>query len=198
MLRIDWRLSLLALLPLPLVSASVRHFGKRIHDLTEQSQAKLAELSARVQEGMAGIRIVKAFVQEHSEIDEFDKLNRELVGRNRDLIRITSIFSPTMQLFIGFAVLVVSGMAAVRSFHLESRLATLLRSPRHVRVADDRLQLGRRTFSNTARASMEPFGLTFQCGTHGQRCCEQLGTASHRPGEIRFQDSSFSYNGVQH
>ena len=47
MLRIDWQLTLLALLPLPLVSFSVRHFGRRIHDLTEEAQAKLADLSAR-------------------------------------------------------------------------------------------------------------------------------------------------------
>src|SRR5579884_3927452 len=42
MLKIDWRLTLFALLPLPLVSYTVHHFGKKIHDLTEESQAKLA------------------------------------------------------------------------------------------------------------------------------------------------------------
>ncbi len=107
MLRIDWRLTLVSLIPLPLVSYSVRYYGKRIHDLTEESQAKLADLSARVQESMAGIRVVKAFVQEDYEIDEFDKMNRSLIAKNRELIRVTSIFYPVMQLFIGFAVAVV-------------------------------------------------------------------------------------------
>jgi len=107
MLKIDWRLTLLSLLPLPLVSYSVRHFGKRIHDLTEESQAKLADLSARVQESMAGIRVVKAFVQEHYEIDEFNKMNRSLVNKNRELILNTSLFYPAMQLFIGLSVVVV-------------------------------------------------------------------------------------------
>src|SRR5207244_7281323 len=87
MFRINWKLTLLALLPLPAVSLSVRHFGKRIHDLTEESQARLADLSARVQESLAGIRVVKAFVQENYEIDEFDRLNRSLVAKNRELIR---------------------------------------------------------------------------------------------------------------
>src|SRR6516162_8841810 len=45
MLKIDWQLTLFALLPLPLVSYSVRHFGRKIHDLTEEAQAKLADLS---------------------------------------------------------------------------------------------------------------------------------------------------------
>jgi ATP-binding cassette, subfamily B, multidrug efflux pump len=107
MLRIDWRLTLVSLLPLPVVSYSVRHFGKRIHDLTEAAQAKLADLSARVQESMAGIRVVKAFGQENYEIDEFDGMNHALIAKNRELIRVTSIFYPVMQLFIGLALVIV-------------------------------------------------------------------------------------------
>lgn len=107
MLGINWQLTLLALLPLPLVSLGVRHFGKKIHDLTEESQSKLADLSARVQESMAGIRVVKAFVQEKHEIAEFEGMNRSLVAKNRELIRVTSVFYPTMELMIGLAVVVV-------------------------------------------------------------------------------------------
>src|SRR5438132_14392738 len=52
MLRINWQLTLLALLPVPLVSLGVRHFGKRIHDRHEESQARVADLSARTQDRM--------------------------------------------------------------------------------------------------------------------------------------------------
>src|SRR5262245_23020192 len=110
MLRINWQLTLLALLPLPLVSFSVRHFGKKIHDLTEESQGRLADLSARVQESMAGIRVVKAFVQEKHEITEFERTNQSLVAKNRELIRVQSVFYPTMELMIGLAVVVVIWM----------------------------------------------------------------------------------------
>ena len=110
MLRIHWQLTLLALLPLPAVSWSVRHFGKKIHDLTEESQAKLADLSARVQESMAGIRVVKAFVQEKHEITQFDQMNQSLVAKNRELIRAQSVFYPTMELMIGLAVVIVIWM----------------------------------------------------------------------------------------
>jgi ATP-binding cassette subfamily B protein len=107
MLRINWQLTLLALLPLPAVSISVRHFGRRIHDLTEESQSRLADLSARVQESMSGIRVVKAFVQEKYEIRDFEKMNQSLIAKNRELIRVQSVFYPTMELMIGFAVVVV-------------------------------------------------------------------------------------------
>jgi ATP-binding cassette subfamily B protein len=107
MLRINWQLTLLALLPLPAVSISVRHFGRRIHDLTEESQSLLADLSARVQESMSGIRVVKAFVQERYEIRDFEKMNQSLIAKNRELIRVQSVFYPTMELMIGFAVVVV-------------------------------------------------------------------------------------------
>src|SRR3989442_13821192 len=107
MLRIHWQLTLLALVPLPAVSLGVRHFGKRIHDLTEESQSKLADLSARVQESMAGIRVVKAFVQERHEIADFERMNQSLVAKNRELIRVQSVFYPTMELTIGLAIVIV-------------------------------------------------------------------------------------------
>src|SRR5437867_423634 len=107
MLKISWQLTLFSLLPLPLVSYSVRRFGKRIHDLTEQAQSRLADLSARVQESLAGIRVVKAFVQERHEIAEFERMNQSLVDKNRELIRVQSVFYPTMELMIGVAVVIV-------------------------------------------------------------------------------------------
>jgi ATP-binding cassette, subfamily B, multidrug efflux pump len=107
MLKINWQLTLLALVPLPVVSFCTRYFGKKIHDLTEESQAMLADLSARVQESLAGIRVVKAFVQEKHEIAEFDRMNQTLVAKNRQLIRVASIFYPVMELMFGFAVVIV-------------------------------------------------------------------------------------------
>ena len=76
MLWIDWRLSLVAVLPLPLISVGVYQFGRWIHRLSERSQQKLADLSARVQESLSGIRVVKAFRQEAFEIAEFDERNQ--------------------------------------------------------------------------------------------------------------------------
>jgi ATP-binding cassette, subfamily B, multidrug efflux pump len=107
MLSIDWRLTIVSLLPMPIVSIGVRQVGKRINALTEESQSKLADLSARVQESMAGARVVKAFVQEENEIKDFRMINEELVEKNDHLIRLTSLFYPLMQFVIGLAIALI-------------------------------------------------------------------------------------------
>ena len=107
MISIDWKLTIVALIPLPFVSFGVREFGRRIHRLSEQSQSRLANLSARVQESLSGIRVVKVFVQEAHEEEEFDRLNSHLKDKNMDLIRVTSLFFPTMQFTIGFSTVIV-------------------------------------------------------------------------------------------
>jgi ATP-binding cassette subfamily B protein len=56
---------------------------------------------------MAGARVVKAFVQEQPEIREFERLNLALVEKNNEMIRVTSVFHPIMQITFGVAVVVV-------------------------------------------------------------------------------------------
>jgi len=107
MLSIDWRLTLVSLLPMPVVSIAVRKVGRRINALTEESQEKLAELSARVQESMAGARVVKAFSQEPQEVEDFRRLNGDLVEKNNKLNRVTSVFYPLMQFVIGLAIVLI-------------------------------------------------------------------------------------------
>src|SRR5207237_8826242 len=68
MATIDTKLPLLALIPLPFVSVSVRYFGSAIHRRFEAIQAQLSEISAVVQEALAGVRVVRAYRQESPEI----------------------------------------------------------------------------------------------------------------------------------
>jgi ATP-binding cassette subfamily B protein len=107
MLSIDPWLTLIALLPLPLVSVSVRYFGHAIHTRFEAIQAQLSDLSAVVQEALAGVRVVRAYGQEAHEIERFRASNAEYVHRNRVLIRLQGMFYPSMTLFLGFGSLLV-------------------------------------------------------------------------------------------
>jgi len=107
MASIDARLTLIALLPLPLVSISVKYFGSAIHTRFEAIQAQLSDLSAVVQEALSGVRVVRAYSQEGHELERFRVANEEYVRRNRVLIRLQGFFYPSMTLFLGFGSLLV-------------------------------------------------------------------------------------------
>ena len=110
-IAVMWRLSasltMWVLLPVPVVFVAVRHFGKVIHELYETIQAALATLSAKVQENLSGVRVIRAYAQEEAEIRGFDEPNREYVARNIKLIRTWSMFMPSLQALIGVSFLIV-------------------------------------------------------------------------------------------
>jgi len=107
MLWISPRLTLLALVPLVLVSILVRHYGRQIHDRFEEVQARLSDLNALVQENLSGVRVVRAYAQEPHEQARFDAANREYVAGNRRVIRLTAILYPGIQFLMGLGVVTV-------------------------------------------------------------------------------------------
>jgi ATP-binding cassette subfamily B multidrug efflux pump len=107
MIAIDGRLTLFSLIPLPLVSISVKLFGSAIHRRFEQIQAQLAQVSAVAQEALSGVRVVRAYGQEKAELDRFRRANEEYVRRNRGLIALQGMFFPSMSFFLGLGSMVV-------------------------------------------------------------------------------------------
>jgi ATP-binding cassette subfamily B protein len=107
MLAISPSLTLLALLPLALVSWLVRHYGRQVHDRYEEVQAQLAEMSALVQENLAGARVVRAYAQEEHEEARFATANAEYVRRNRRLVTISGILHPGIGFLMGLGSLTV-------------------------------------------------------------------------------------------
>jgi len=107
MMRIDVSLASLSLLGVPIVAGAVKLFGEKIHDKFRSVQDYFGELSARVQENLAGVRVVRAFAQEENEIAAFRRMNREYVERNRSLIRLTATFYPLLHFIIGFMFVLV-------------------------------------------------------------------------------------------
>ena len=80
MSSIDGRLTMIALLPLPLVSISVKYFGSAIHARFEAIQAQLSDISAVVQEALSGVRVVRAYGQEPHELARFREANASTCG----------------------------------------------------------------------------------------------------------------------
>lgn len=107
MLAVDWPLTLIALAPAPLVSIAVVLFGRRIHDRFETIQRMFSDISSRVQENLSGVRVIRAYVQERAELRQFEALNRDYIGQNIRLARLTGMFMPLLQSLIGLSFLAV-------------------------------------------------------------------------------------------
>ena len=112
MLSIDPVLTLVALLPLPLVSVTVKTFGSAIYRQSERIQAQLATLSAVVQESLAGVRVVRAYCREAVETERFRRENLEYLERNAVLIRLQALFYPSLAFILGLAGVLVLWLGA--------------------------------------------------------------------------------------
>jgi ATP-binding cassette subfamily B multidrug efflux pump len=107
MLSTDWKLTLICLIPAPLVSVVVILFGSRIHDRFESIQKMFSDISSRVQENLSGVRVVRAYAQEQAEIQKFESLNQDYVHENIRLARLSALFMPLLQALIGTSFLLV-------------------------------------------------------------------------------------------
>jgi len=107
MLSISPTLTLYAFLPLPVVSITIQYFGKQIHERFEKIQAMFSEISARAQENFSGARVIRAYVQEESEIASFEASNREYISRSLKLVRLMGMLWPTLETMLGFAIVLV-------------------------------------------------------------------------------------------
>ena len=112
MFRINWWLTLLLFVTMPLVSLTVKFFGQQVHTRFERIQEFFAHITARAQENFTGVRVVRAYAQEEAEIAAFNDLNREYAERNLSLVKIDALMRPLMQFLIGigFVLIVWAGV----------------------------------------------------------------------------------------
>lgn len=107
MLRTDLTMALIALTAVPVVAGLVQYFGNRMHNRSRAVQDFFGDISARVQENLAGVRVVRAFTREQSEVETFKRMNHEYVEKNRKLIRLTATFYPALHALIGVMFVIV-------------------------------------------------------------------------------------------
>jgi len=112
MLNISVRLTLLLLIPMPLVTLTVKFLGERIHKRFEKIQEYFSDITARTQENLTGVRVVRAYAQEDAEIEQFQVLNREYAAQNLRLVKYAAAMRPLLFFFIGlgFVIIVAVGV----------------------------------------------------------------------------------------
>src|SRR5215470_2038128 len=195
MVTISPSLTLWVLVPAPIVAVAVWYFGKTIHELYETIQAALATLTARVQENLAGVRIVRAYAQEDAEIRGFDEPNREYVSRNIRLIRTWSMFMPSLTALSGTSFLVLLWQGGHQLLRGQISLGALIAFNGYLAVLvwpmialgwvtnifqRGAASMGRLNFILTATPNIDDRGAT-------------LPKDSAPLGEIEFRDLTFAY-----
>ena len=106
------KLTLFMLIPLPFVSLTVKFLGDQIHIRFEKIQEYFSSITARAQENLTGVRVVRAYAQEDAEIEKFQELNREYAARNLRLVKFAAAMRPLLFFFIGlgFVIIVAVGV----------------------------------------------------------------------------------------
>ena len=117
MISINGKLTLLAVIPMPIISLTVMYFGRKVHTRFRAVQESFAILSGKVQETISGIRIVKAFCQEKTELKKIDDVSHDFVNQNIALAKIAGVFHPFMGFIVSISMIITiyfGGKSAIR------------------------------------------------------------------------------------
>lgn len=100
---IEWKLTIVALLPMPFIAWSTSYYGNLLHERFHAAQAAFSTLNDKVQENISGIRVVKAFGQEEEEKKGFNRLSEQAVEKNVAVAKVDALFDPTISLIVGLS-----------------------------------------------------------------------------------------------
>ncbi len=107
MFSISVKISLLALIPLPLITLLVYNVMKRVYGRSQKVQESFSDLTTKVQENFAGIRVVKSYVRELSEIERFERVSADYQKKSLALARLQSYSFPMMFLLTSVSIIIV-------------------------------------------------------------------------------------------
>lgn len=116
MLLLSWKVTLVALIPLPFASITVYYLGKKINSLFGQVQGQFADLTSRAQENISGVRVVRAYVREAFSVSSFAAMSELYKVKNMKLVKAQALMMPAMMALIGLsqvAVLLVGGYEVI-------------------------------------------------------------------------------------
>lgn len=103
---VDLKLTILAFIPLTLVAVACYFFGIESKKRQTKRQEAFSDLSDRVQESLAGIRVVKAFVQEEKDFEAFEAASRNSMEKNLSMVKLRAVIGPVFDTITGLSILV--------------------------------------------------------------------------------------------
>ena len=196
MLVLDYRLTALVLLFLPLIFLLVNLYRKKSVKVIEKTRSLLSDINSKLAENIEGIRIIQAFNQEKRLQEEFDEINQEhLVYANRSVALDSLFLRPVMSLLklLGYAVLMA--YFGYRGLYLGITAGTMYAFIQYINRLFDPLIEVTQNFS-TLQTSMVSAGRVFALiDETNYEPAQENGQAEIREGNIRFEHVSFSYDG---
>lgn len=102
-LTINWKLTLIALIPMPFMILLTSYYGKLLHQRFRLAQEAFSDLNDKAQESISGIKVLKTFGQEQEDIEDFTQLSEEVVEKNMRVATVDSLFDPTISLIVGIS-----------------------------------------------------------------------------------------------
>lgn len=111
-LTIDWKLTLIVLLPMPLMAYMTNYYGKLMHERFHGAQQAFSGLNDKTQESISGMKVIKTFGQEQQDIDDFKSLSERVVEENIRVARVDSLFDPTISAIIGICYFLAIGFGS--------------------------------------------------------------------------------------
>ncbi|OYV74243.1 MAG: hypothetical protein B7Z72_00615, partial [Gemmatimonadetes bacterium 21-71-4] len=119
MLRIDVRLTLIALLPMTLLPVSMLWLGRAIHERFEAVQEQFGQMTTRAQENISGVRVVRAYRQEGPESERFAALGQDYLQKQMRLATLYGVMHPSFSLLAGLGAVVVLGLGGAMTIRGE-------------------------------------------------------------------------------
>lgn len=103
---IDWQLSLMVIIPLPILAISIRLIGKKMHYHFRRAQEAFSSLNDKVQESVTGIKVIKTFGEEELDSIDFKNMTATVVAKNKSVYFYDALFRPTIQLIMGVCTII--------------------------------------------------------------------------------------------
>lgn len=123
---ISWKLTLASILPLPFMAAAITIYGGRIHERFIRAQDAFGQMNDRVLETIAGVRVIRAFVQEKASEQSFKEMTDDVFRKNIAVAFIDALFEPTVKILVGISYLIGLCYGGYMVFHSELTLGELV------------------------------------------------------------------------
>ncbi|MDR6884696.1 ABC transporter transmembrane domain-containing protein [Bacillus sp. 3255] len=123
---ISWKLTFASILPLPFMAAAITIYGGRIHERFIRAQDAFGQMNDRVLETIAGVRVIRAFVQEKASEQSFKAMTDDVFRKNIAVALIDALFEPTVKILVGISYLIGLCYGGYMVFHSELTLGELV------------------------------------------------------------------------